>query len=35
VFGTGFLDGLAEVDLSRFGETVYVEGDPDGLPGPT
>ena len=33
VFGTTFLESLADRDLARYGDTVYADGDPDGIPG--
>lgn len=32
VFGTSFLESLAERDLTAYGETAYPEGDPGGIP---
>lgn len=34
VFGTTFLESLADRDLGEYGDTVYADGDPDGMPGP-
>jgi hypothetical protein len=34
VFGTTFLETLADRDLATFGETAFADGDPAGLPGP-
>ena len=34
VFGTTFLESLADRDLAGYGETAYADGDPDGMPGP-
>jgi hypothetical protein len=34
VFGTTFLESLADRDLAPLGETAYADGDPLGMPGP-
>jgi hypothetical protein len=34
VFGTTFLESLADRDLGSYGETAYADGDPEGVPGP-
>jgi hypothetical protein len=34
VFGTTFLESLADIDLSGYGATAYADGDPDGMPIP-
>lgn len=34
VFGTTFLEELAEGEVAGYGATAYADGDPDGMPGP-
>jgi hypothetical protein len=34
VFGTTFLESLADRDLGPYGDTAYADGDPLGMPGP-
>ncbi|MGZ8598194.1 MAG: alkaline phosphatase family protein [Actinomycetota bacterium] len=34
VFGTTFLESLADRDLADYGATAHADGDPDGMPGP-